>query len=96
MTDARLDGVVAVVLGLVVTLAGLVAISVSNNGWRIWDTKAFCGSYADFYDEPVAHVCVSFPEYLLLAATHLPYVGPALLCGVLVGLAYVSQERIGR
>ena len=94
--DARQDGVVAVVLGLAVTLAVLVAISVANNSWRIWNTQAFCGSYEDFHEGPTYALCLSFPDYLLLAATHPPYVGPALLCGVVAGLAYVYRGRIGR
>ena len=93
--DTRLDGVLAT-LCFVVALSVLVAISVFNNGWRIWNTQAFCGSYGDFNVGPAPDVCLSFPEYLLLTATHPPYAGLALQCGAVAGLAYVYWRRIGR
>lgn len=84
---------VAVGLGLLVTVAVLVGIAVLNNSWRIWDTAAFCGSYADFYGPPVPEVCLSFPVYFRLSLTHPPYVIPALLLGILAAIGYGVWRR---
>lgn len=71
----------------------LVATAIVNNGWRIWDTAAFCGSYADFFEPPVPEVCLSFPHYLQLSLTHPPYVIRAILVGSLMALLYYHRER---
>lgn len=84
---------VAVGIGLLVTVAVLVGIAVLNNSWRIWDTAAFCGSYADFYEPPVPEVCLSFPVYFRLSVTHLPYVIPAVLLGILAAVGYGVWRR---
>ncbi len=89
-----LDEVVALAIALVAAFAILVAIAVVNNDPRIWDTAAFCGSYADFREPPVAEVCLSFPYYLRLSLFHPPYVIPALLVGLLAGVVYYRRERL--
>ena len=89
-----LDELVALAIGVTAAFAVLVAIAVVNNDPRIWDTAAFCGSYADFREPPVPEVCLSFPYYLRLSLFHPPYVIPALLVGLLAGIVYYRRERL--
>lgn len=87
------DLLVAVGIGSLVAVAVLIGIAVVNNSWRVWDTAAFCGSYADFYGPPVPEVCLSFPRYLRLSLTHPPHVGSALSIGLLTAIAYGVWRR---
>lgn len=87
------DVLVAAGIGVLVAAGVLVAIAVFNNSWRIWDTAAFCGSYADFYEPPVPEVCLSFPTYVRLSLTHPPHVVPALLLGAVVAVASYRVQR---
>ena len=84
---------VAVGIGVFVTVAVLVGIAILNNSWRIWNTAAFCGSYADFYGPPVPEVCLSFPVYFRLSLTHPPYLIPAVLLGILAAIGYGIWRR---
>ncbi|AUX10160.1 hypothetical protein AArcSl_2539 [Halalkaliarchaeum desulfuricum] len=90
--SAERDVPVAVAIAVLVAFGVLVGIAILNNSWRIWDTAAFCGSYADFYDPPVPEVCLSFPVYLRLSLTHAPHVVPAVLLGILVAIGYVWRR----
>ena len=90
------DELVALAIGVAGAFAVLVAIAVINNGPWIWDTAAFCGSYADFREPPVPEVCLSFPYYMRLSLFHPPYVIPALLVGLLGAVIYYRRERLGR
>ena len=86
-------GVIALGIWLNVAVLGLVAIVVFNNSWRIWNTTAFCGSYADFYTSPVAEVCLTVPRCFHLSLTHLLHVGPAIALGGTTAIGYLLQHR---
>lgn len=87
------DALVAIGIWVTVAVLFLVAIAVFNNSWRIWDTAAFCGSYADFYDQPVTPVCLSFPTYFRLSLTHSPYVIPATVIGGITAISYFLRRQ---
>lgn len=97
MTDSpaplRRDVLVALGIWVIVAVLVLVAIAVSNNSWRIWNTAAFCGSYADFHEPPVPGVCVSFPEYFRLSLTHPPFIIPAIVIGGITATGYVLKRQ---
>ena len=89
------DELVAVGVGVVVTVGVLIGIAIVNNSWKIWDTGVFCGSFADFQEPPVPEVCLSFLEYLRLSLGHLPHIGPSLLIGGLAAVVFYYRSRLG-
>lgn len=90
----RLDrrGLFSLVLWVTSSIGMLVLIAILNNNWRIWDTAAFCGSYADFMEPPVPEVCLSFPLYFRLMVTHPPYILPAVIIGAFIAILYYRSR----
>jgi len=87
----------ATALGIATYTLVVTLITLFNNDFMVAD---FCGSLGDFEDGPVAQVCLSFGEYWLKAATHLPYVvlsGAAALAaafGYQVNVLRLVREKL--
>lgn len=84
----------ATALGLATYAVVVTLITLVNNDFAITE---FCGSLGDFSDETVAQVCLSFGEYWIRAATHLPYVLISGAVSILVAFGYqVNVLRLTR
>ncbi len=84
----------ATLIGVVAYAAVVTLITLFNNDFMITE---FCGSLGDFQDGPVAEVCLSFTEYWVRAATHLPYVAVSGAVAIATSLGYqVNVLRIAR
>ena len=84
----------ATALGFATYAAVVTVITLFNNDFMITE---FCGSLGDFTQGPVAQVCLSFGEYWVRAATHVPYIILSGAVSLTVALGYqVNVLRIAR